>query len=119
MNDCENKFHHWMSRAYSELPEGEDFPSPDDFMFEVWQAAWRSAYSTGIMQGQKQGRRQIEKFNRQARYPMSYSQMEELFEGCQNGREYGLKIEQWHGIFQTEEDKALDAWHVKQTGHKV
>ena len=108
-----------MSRAYSELPEGEDFPSPDDFMFEVWQAAWRSAYATGIMQGQKQGRRQIEKFNRQARYPMSYSQMEELFEGCQNGREYGLKIEQWHGIFQTEEDKALDAWHVKQTGHKV
>ena len=119
MNDCETKFHHWMSKAYSQLPEGEDFPAPDDFMFEVWQAAWRSAYSTGIQHGQKQGRQQVEYFNYCARRPMSYSQMEDLFEGCKNGREYGLKIERWHGIFQTEEDKALEAWHIKKLGHKV
>ena len=119
MNDCEAKFHAWMSRAYGALPEGQDFPADDEFMYEVWLAAWRSAYSTGIMQGQKQGRMQIEKFNKQTRTPMSYSTMEDLFEGCKNGREYGVKIERWHGIFSDEQDKALDEWHVKQFGHKI
>ena len=102
-NDCNEKFHRWMSKAYSKLPEGEDFPMPTEFMLEVWQAAWRSAYSTAIQHGQKQGRGQIEKFNRQARTPMSYSTMEDLFEGCKTGREFGLKIEKWHGIFPTED----------------
>jgi hypothetical protein len=119
MNDCEAKFHAWMSRAYGALPEGQNFPADDEFMYEVWLAAWRSAYSTGIMQGQKQGRMQIEKFNKQTRTPMSYSTMEDLFEGCKNGREYGVKIERWHGIFPDEQDKSLDEWHVKQFGHKV
>jgi hypothetical protein len=119
INNCDERFLAWVSKAYSELPEGQDFPAPDEFMLEVWQAAWRSAYSSGIMQGQKQGRMQIEKFNKQTRTPMSYSTMEDLFEGCKNGREYGLKIERWHGIFPTDEDRALDEWHVKQFGHKV
>lgn len=100
MNDCEGKFHHWMSRAYSELPEGQDFPADDEFLYEVWLAAWRSAYSTGIMRGQAQGRGQVEHFNYKARKRMPYSTMEELFEGCKNGREYGLKIERWHGIME-------------------
>jgi hypothetical protein len=115
----DEKFHHWISRAYSKLPEGEDFPLETEHMYEVWKAAWSSAYSAGIMRGQQQGRQQVEYFNYCARKPMSYSQMEDLFEGCKNGREYGLKIEQWHGIFQTEEDKALEAWHMKQFGHKI
>ena len=50
-------------------------------------------------QGQKQGRMQIEKFNNQTRNPMPYYTMEDLFVGCSNGREFGLKIERWHGIF--------------------
>ncbi len=98
MNDCESKFHTWMSKAYGKLPEGEDFPLRDEHMYEVWQAAWRSAYSTGIQRGQMQGRGQIERFNRNMRTPMGYSQMEELFEGCKTGREFGLRIEKWHGI---------------------
>ena len=115
----DEKFHYWISRAYGKLPEGEDFPLETEHMYEVWKAAWSSAYSAGIMRGQQQGRQQVEYFNYCARRPMSYSQMEDLFEGCKNGREYGLKIERWHGIFQTEEDKALEAWHIKQLGQKV
>jgi len=100
MNDCEEKFHRWFSKKYGTLPESQDFPLRDEFIYEVWLAAWSSAYSTGIMRGQKQGRQQIEQFNYAARSPMSYSTMEELFEGCKNGREFGLKIERWHGIME-------------------
>jgi hypothetical protein len=100
MNDCEEKFHRWMSRAYSKLPEEQDFPLRDEHMYEVWCAAWRSAYSTGIMRGQAQGRGQVEHFNYKARKRMPYSTMEDLFEGCKTGREFGLKIERWHGILE-------------------
>lgn len=95
---CDQSFHSWVSRAYSELPEGQDFPADDEFLYEVWLAAWRSAYSTGIMRGQKQGRLQVEYFNKAARTPMPYHTMEDLFEGCKTGREFGLRIERWHGI---------------------
>jgi len=101
LNTCDNKFVIWMVSNRCELP-GNYAATPnlykDDPMYGVWQAAWRSAYSTGVMRGQKQGRQQIEKFNKQTRTPMSYSTMEDLFEGCKNGREYGVKIERWHGI---------------------
>ena len=119
LNQCDQCFHSWVSRAYSELPEGQDFPADDEFMYEVWLAAWRSAYSAGIMRGQQQGRQQIAQFNYAARRPMSYSTMEELFEGCKTGREYGLKIERWHGIVPDEHDRELDAWYVKRFGHKI
>jgi len=99
INNCDERFLAWVSKAYSELPEGQDFPAPDEFMLEVWQAAWRSAYSSGIMQGQKQGRMQIEQQNNKGRTPMPYYTMEDLFVGCTTGREFGLKIERWHGIF--------------------
>lgn len=122
LNSCDNKFVIWIASNHYELP-GNYAVTPnlykDDPMYAVWQAAWRSAYSAGIMRGQKQGRQQVEYFNLKARRPMSYSTMEDLFEGCKNGREYGLKIERWHGIFHTEEDRELDAWYIKQCGHKV
>ena len=119
LNDCDEKFISWMSRAYGKLPEGQDFRLSDEHMHEVWCAAWRSAYSTAIVRGQQQGRQQIEMFNSAARMPMSYSTMEELFEGCKNGREFGLKIERWHGIIPNERDREVDAWHVKRFGHKI
>lgn len=98
MNDCENKFHYWMSKAYSKLPKGEDFPSPDDFMFEVWQAAWRSAYSTGVNRGHRQRATQWHVREERKTIPMPYWQMEDLFSQCQTGREFGQKLEEWHGI---------------------
>lgn len=98
MNKCEESFHRWLSKTYSELPEGEDFPAPDGFMFEVWQAAWRSAFSTGLNHGQNQIMTRWRMMEKKARTPMPYTTMADLFEGCTTGREYGLRIEKWHGI---------------------
>lgn len=122
LNRCDNKFVQWMVMNNLELP-GNYAVNPslykDDPLYVAWKAAWSSAYPSGIMNGQKQGRKQIEVINKKHRSPMSYYEMADLFEGCKNGREYGLKIERWHGIFPNEQDEALDDWHVNQFGHKV
>jgi hypothetical protein len=98
LNDCDEKFHAWVSRAYGKLPEGQDFSLEDELLHEVWVAAWRSAYSTGIMRGQKQGYVHMQHLAEDRRKPMSYLEMADLFEGCKTGREFGLRIEDWHGI---------------------
>ena len=98
MNDCETKFHYWMSKAYSKLPEGEDFPLEMEHMYEVWQAAWRSAYSTGINRGQNQIVARMRMREKIERTPMPYWAMEDIFSQCKTGREFGKKIEEWHGI---------------------
>ena len=97
-NKCEKRFHEWVSKTYSELPEGQDFPAPDEFMYEVWQAAWRSAYSTGLARGQNQMAARWHMAEDKKRIPMPYTTMADLFEGCETGRQYGLRIEKWHGI---------------------
>ncbi len=98
INKCDERFHEWVSRAYSELPEGQDFLAPDEFIYEVWQAAWRSAYSTGLARGQNQVKTHWRMSKDKKRTPMPYTAMADLFEGCETGREYGLRIEKWHGI---------------------
>lgn len=94
LNKCDEKFWSWFSNEYSKLPEGEDFPVSDENIYELWSSAWPTAYATGLARGQKQGRMHVEE-----RTPMPYYTMEDLFVGCSNGREFGLKIERWHGIF--------------------
>jgi len=107
LNRCDNKFVQWMVENNLELP-GNYAVNPslykDDPLYAAWKAAWSSAYPSGIMNGQKQGRKQIEMVNTKYRKPMSYLEMADLFEGCNHGREYGLKIERWHGIFHEEHE---------------
>jgi hypothetical protein len=98
LNDCDERFHAWVSRAYGKLPEGQDFSLEDELLHEVWVAAWRSAYSTGINRGQNQIVARWRMREETKRTPMSYLQMADLFEGCKTGREFGLRIEDWHGI---------------------
>ena len=98
MNHCDISFLEWFSKTYAELPEGEDFPCDTEFMHEIWVRCWRRAYTAGIMRGQKQGRMHVERFNVRVRTPMPYYAMEDLFIGCKTGREFGRRVEKWHGI---------------------
>jgi hypothetical protein len=94
LNNCDSKFVFWMDENRMLVPG--DFR--DDPMYKAWCAAWNRAYSTGLMRGQKQGRMHMQHLAEDRRKPMPYYEMEELFEHSKNGRDYGLKIEQWHGI---------------------
>ena len=98
LNNCDERFHAWVSRAYGKLPEGQDFSVEDELLYEVWVAAWRSAYSTGINRGQNQIVARYRVREEIKRTPMSYQEMADLFEGCTTGREFGLRVERWHDI---------------------
>ena len=95
LNKCDEKFWNWFSDVYAELPIEEDFPCEINFLYEIWSQCWSVAYSVGRARGHKQGY-----FSAVGgpRFPMSYYKMEELFIGCKTGREFGLRIEKWHGI---------------------
>lgn len=92
MNKCDSKFWDWFSVSYAENPEKHRLN--DEEMYAIWQTCWQIAYSTGLHRGQRQGRL----WGRYERKPMSYFEMEELFIGCKTGRDFGQKIEKWHGI---------------------
>ena len=99
LNKCDEKFWSWFSNEYSKLPEGEDFPVSAEIIYELWSSAWPTVYATGLARGHSQRRIHVMPQNNKGRIPMPYYTMEDLFEGCKNGREFGLKIERWHGIF--------------------
>jgi hypothetical protein len=98
MNRCEETFQDWLSDAYSKLPEGEDFPVDDEFMYEIWQRCWRRAYSIGLSHGQDQTVTRFRMMEERKVTPMPNDVMLQLFKRCQTGREFGKEVEKWHGI---------------------
>jgi len=98
MGRCEDKFNEWFSEAYSKLPEGEDFPLDDEFMYKVWLACWRRAYGVGLAHGQNQMVIRYRQREERKVTPMSYTEMESLFKQCSSGRDFGRLVERWHGI---------------------
>jgi hypothetical protein len=53
LNACDKRFLDWFSKAYSELPEDEDFLLSSVLMYETWTACWRRAYAVGYAEGRK------------------------------------------------------------------
>lgn len=98
MNKCEERFWDWYSRQYSKLPEGEQFPITDEELLKLWRAMWPVAYSVGRARGHTQGYMHGSCSGGPNLEPMPYWKMEELFVGCETGREFGLRIEKWYGI---------------------
>ena len=98
MSRCDETFHEWFSKAYSKLPEGEDFPVDVEFMYYVWKACWSRAYGVGQARGQHQMVIRYRQKEERKVTPMSYIEMESLFKQCSSGRDFGRLIEKWHGI---------------------
>lgn len=98
MNKRDEKFWHWFSTQYSKLPEGKSFPLDDEDLYDLWCSMWQTAYHVGMQRGYMQGRHRPPAPLYPKRQPMPYYTMEELFTGCKTGREFGLRIEKWHGI---------------------
>lgn len=98
MSKCDEKFHEWFSEEYSKLPEGEDFPIDDEFMYDIWLTCWRRAYGVGHAHGQRQMITHYRQKETRAVTPMSYIEMESLFRQCSSGRDFGRLVEKWHGI---------------------
>jgi hypothetical protein len=94
----DQKFWLWFSKAYSKLPEGQDFPVSVEVLYEIWMGGWWSAYSVGWADGHNSMLNKMNKLKKERRTPMPYYKMEDLFIGCKTGREFGLRIEKWHGI---------------------
>lgn len=99
LNKCDEKFLNWFSNTYGNLKEGEDFSCDVDFMYEIWKKCWSSAYSVGRLRGHQQGYHHgVYVKTNSPLHPMPYYTMEDLFVGCKTGREFGLRVEKWHGI---------------------
>jgi hypothetical protein len=98
MSRCDETFHEWFSKAYSKLPEGEDFPVDVEFMYYVWKACWSRAYGVGQARGQHQMVIRYRQKEERKVTPMSYIEMESLFKQCSSGRDFGRLVERWHGI---------------------
>jgi hypothetical protein len=98
MSRCDETFHEWFSKAYSKLPEGEDFPVDVEFMYYVWKACWSRAYGVGQARGQHQMVIRYRQKEERKVTPMSYIEMESLFKQCSSGRDFGRLVEKWHGI---------------------
>jgi len=98
MGRCEDKFNEWFSEAYSKLPEGEDFPLDDEFMYDIWKACWSRAYGAGHVDGRNQIETRYRTKEIRSRHRMPEVVMRETFTNSLTAREFGLAIERWHGI---------------------
>jgi len=101
MNDLHKrdvKFLEWLSKAYSKLPEGEDFQATDEFMFELWKRCWHTAFATGLAHGRHQAVLNQKERKRREREAMPKEVMLGLFTNTLSGREFGRAVEAWHGI---------------------
>jgi len=98
MGRCEDKFNEWFSEAYSKLPEGEDFPLDDEFMYDIWKACWSRAYGAGHVDGRNQIETRYRTKEIRSRHRMPDVVMRETFDKSITAHEFGRAIERWHGI---------------------
>ena len=93
LSQCDAKFVAWAEKNKITIPD----VFKDDPTYKIWLSAWRVAYAVGLQRGHEQREKQYYIRSKRLR-PLSFSEMEELFEGCTNGRQFGLRIEERHGI---------------------
>jgi hypothetical protein len=98
MSRCDEKFHEWFSEEYAKLPEGEDFPVDDEFMYKVWIACWKRAYGVGLAHGQNQMIVHYRQKESRKIHRMPDVVMRETFNKSITAHEFGRAIERWHGI---------------------
>lgn len=93
LNKRDEKFWHWFSSAYADLPEGQDFPLSDEELYELWVSIWPVIYHCGMTYGELLA-------DRKDRRSMGFFEMKRLYDLCPNktGLELGILIEKWHGI---------------------
>lgn len=84
---CKDRFFKWMEKEFGVIPS-ESFESTQEW--KIWKSAWVRAQSYGSeMQRQK-----FKKLNP----PLSDAELKELFTYSLNGKEFGRKVEERHGI---------------------